>query len=448
MNIIIIGAGGVGRELVDRLAGEGHDITIIDNDKKALSSTIETYDVKGVFGNGAGAAIQQEAGIKNADLLVSCTNQDEVNILCGLVGKKLGVKDTIARVRNPEYSNLFAGNELGLSFMVNPEQTVAKEIARILKYPRTIKIEPFFDGKINIVELKITNQSPLSNIALKDIFNQLQVKLLVCCVQRGEEITIPSGSFILKPDDKVYITAPEQNMIQFLKISKMSKPAKTVLILGAGRITYYLIKELSKSSRIKVVEISEEKCVKLQESTSKNIDIICDDGTNHNVLLEEGLETVDAFVSLATRDEQNILVSLFANTKSVKKIITKIDDASYIPILEASGIESIISTRITTANEIVRYVREKENAFGSSVKKLYRILNDKAEIIEFLATSSFRALSVTLADIPTKKNLLVLAILRGNNVITPGGSDTIEIGDNVIVVSSETILEDLNDILE
>ncbi|MDR0752442.1 MAG: Trk system potassium transporter TrkA [Christensenellaceae bacterium] len=448
MNIIIIGAGSVGRELAHRLSGEGHSIIVIDNDRKTLELAIESCDVKGVYGNGASSEIQTEAGVANADLLISCTSKDEVNILCGLVGKKLGVKDTIARVRNPEYFSLFIGRELGLSEMVNPEYEVAKEISRMLKYPKTIKIEPFFDGKINLIEIKISKDSPLADILLKNIYAKLGIKLLVCIVRRGEEIYIPSGNFQLLIDDKIFITADETNLLSFLKLSKMMKPARKILVVGGGRITFYLLKELVKlRMHIKVIEISEEKSQALDEQTH-GVEVINGDGTNHDLLIEEGLETMDAFVALAGRDEQNILVSLFANTRGINKIITKIDDVSYMKLLESSGIESIISTKATTANEIIRYVREKENSFGSSIKKLYRSLNNRAEIVEFLATSSFKAISVPLSAVSTRHNALVVGILRNGNAITPCGTDTIEIGDNVIVVVADEVVDDLNDILE
>ncbi|MDR0696644.1 MAG: Trk system potassium transporter TrkA [Christensenellaceae bacterium] len=447
MNIIIIGAGGVGRELTHRLSGEGHNIIVIDNDRKTLELAVESCDVKGVYGNGASSEIQLQAGVQHADLLISCTAHDEVNILCGLVGKKLGVRDTIARVRNPEYFSLFIGRELGLSVMINPEYEVAKEISRILKYPKAIKIEPFFDGKINIVEMKISEKSPLANLFLKDIYSKLNIKLLVCVVRRKDEIFIPSGTFQLLADDIIFITANDSDLLMFLKLSKMTKAAKRILIVGGGRISYYLLKELTKSGmHIKIIEISEEKCHSLDD-VSKGVEIINGDGTNHDLLIEEGLESCDAFVALAGRDEQNILVSLFANTTGLNKIITKIDDVSYMRLLEASGIDSIISTKATTANEIVRYVREKENSFGSSIKKLYRSLNNRAEIVEFLATSSFKAISVPLSQVPTKTNTLVVGILRGTHAITPCGVDTIEIGDNVIVVVSDEVVDDLNDIL-
>ncbi|MBQ2714594.1 MAG: Trk system potassium transporter TrkA [Clostridia bacterium] len=448
MKIIIVGVGNVGSELIRQLSREGHDIIVVDTNERVVEDMVNNFDVKGILGNGISNEIMSEAEVSSADLLIACTQYDELNMLCCLVGKKLGAKETIARVKNREYSELFSERELGISQLVNPDFEASMEIARLLRYPQAIKIEPFAGGKVDIVELKITENSPLNNVELRALSSVLKNKILVCAVERDGEVYIPSGTFTLLKDDKIFITADSKNVSDLFRELGMSRGARKVLIVGGSRLTSYLAQALEKSGiSVKIIENDTAKCEMLSNSLDKS-SIIQGDGTDQALLMEEGLLDVDAVVLLGGIDEQNIIVSMYAVSSGAKKVITKINNTSYIPLLENSGIDSVISAKTTTANEIVKCVRGYENSLGSSVNKLYKFVNENAEILEFRVTDSFKGLSIPLYMLGLKKNTLIAGIIRGGNLITPNGSDTIEEDDLVLIVTLSTRLDDLNDILE
>ncbi len=448
MRIIIVGVGNVGNELIKQLSKENHDIIVIDKNERVVENIVNEYDVKGILGNGISNEIMSEAEISTCDLLIACTQYDELNMLCCLVGKKLGAKETIARVKNREYSDLFADKELGISQLVNPDYEAAGEIARLLRYPSAIKIEPFASGKVDIVELKISETSPLKNVELKSLSTVLKNKILICAVERNGDVFIPSGNFVLLVGDKIFITSSSDNVYGLFRELGMSKGARRIIIVGGSRIAVYLAQALTKSGiDVKIIEKDEEKCEFLTQTLSK-AKVILGDGTNQELLLEEGLLDSDALVLLGGIDEQNIIISMYAVTKGAKKVITKIDSSSYIPLLENSGIDSVISAKATTANEIVKCVRGYANSLGSAVNKLYKFVNDNAEILEFKVTDSFKGRSTPLHKLGIKKNTLIAGIIRDDKLITPSGSDTIETNDLVLVVTLTTKLDDLNDILE
>lgn len=446
MKIIIVGAGNVGTELIKQLSSEEHDIIVVDKNEKVVESAVELYDTKGVVGNGASYSALVDAGISSCDLLIACTEFDELNVLCCLVGKKLGAKETIARVRNQEYSDLFTERDLGLSSLVNPELETAREIARILRFPQAIKIEPFARGMVDIIELKVTKESPFNGVVLKSLSKILSRKILVCAVERNGETYIPSGEFTLLENDKIYITASAKDITALFKDLSMQKEARKIMIIGGSRIAYYLALELENSGLgCKIIEQDEERCAFLSENLEK-AEIIHGDGTDQELLIEEGLLDADVLVALCGIDEQNVIISMYASSKNVPKVVTRTDNQYYFSLLANSGIDSVVSTKSTTANRILKYVRG--NAEADSVNKLYKILNGSAEVIEFTAKEDFKGLSTSLLDLKIKQNTLIAGIIRNKTVITPRGSDTIEKGDLVLVFTLESGFDHLNDILE
>ncbi len=449
MNIVIIGIGKVGITLTEQLSKEDHNIVIVDKSKSVIEKAVNDYDVMGVVGNGASSDIQKEAKIDTADLLIACTSSDELNILSCMVAKKLGVTDTIARVRNPEYFKLFMSRELGLNLMVNPEYEGAMEIFRVLRSPGAIMIESFAEGKVDLVELKLTQGNPAVNLSVSQFVEKFNINLLICALQRGEDVIIPKGNTILREDDQIYITASSQDICNILRKAGFRKnPLKNVMIIGGGRISFYLTKELEKiGAKVKIVEKDEAKCLDLITQLDK-VEVIAGDGSDQQVLIEEGLKSADAIVILTGSDEKNIMISIFAKNAGAQTIITKVNKLSYYSMLRASGVDSIISPRLITANQIIRYVRAKQNSKGSAVLNLYKIVNDKAEALEFIVTEKFEGISKPLKELKLKENLLIANILRGSEFITPHGGQTIEKGDKVIVVTTQGYLKDLNDILK
>ncbi|HOD93651.1 MAG TPA: Trk system potassium transporter TrkA [Clostridia bacterium] len=453
MRIIVIGDGKVGSTLIERLSKEDHDIVVVDTNPKVIENAVNSYDVMGVVGNGASYTILKEAEADKADIIIAATNSDELNILACLVAKKIGAKHTIARVRSPEYSKqlLFLKNELGLSMVINPEYETAAEIYRILRFPSAIKLDVFCKGKVEMAEVQIGDNSILDNVRLIDLYDKIKVKVIIGAVQRGEDVFIPKGNFVIKNNDIIHITASHRDLSEFLKVLGIYKEKlKNIMIIGGGKIAYYLATMLSETNmNVAIVEIDEKRCIELSETLPK-ARIVYGNGTDQMLLAEEGIYDADAVIPLMGIDEENIILSLYANKQNVPKTITKINNSSLVELLGTINTGSIVSPRKVTADRIVRYARALQNSEGSMVNTLYRIVNNRAEALEFLITdNSLPVLHTPLKDLKFKQNILVACIIRNNKLIYPVGKDTIEVGDNVIIISpAEQYIKEFQDIME
>ena len=450
MRIVVVGDGKVGRTLTERLTLEGHDVMVIDNSERALSEATNTLDVMGICGNGASRQVQLEAGVDSADLLIAATSGDELNLLCCLVAKKLGARHTIARVRNPEYSDQMSliREELGLSMAVNPEFAAANEIFSILRFPAALKVEKFNRGRVELVELKLAEDSPLDGMPLYNIYKKYQVKVLICGVRRGGEVIIPGGDFVLRAGDKISFTAAPAEIQRFFRAVGIEiRSVGGAILVGGGRIAYYLTRLLSQIGiHPKIIDMDEARCRHLSEMFPKAL-IIHGDGTDQELLREEGLASADAFVALTGLDEENIILSMYAASQGVGKVVTKVNRSSLVELVGSVGLDSIISPKDITASQIVRYVRAMQNSLGSNVETLYKIVGGAAEALEFRARENFDIIGIPLKDLTLRPNLLVACISRGRETIIPGGEDSIQIGDRVIVVTTNPQLNDLHDIL-
>ncbi|MBQ4575552.1 MAG: Trk system potassium transporter TrkA [Clostridia bacterium] len=450
MKIVIVGDGKLGFTLAKLLSGEKHDITLIDNNSDVLEKSQEALDVMTVSGNGASLEIQEEADVKSAELLIAVTASDEVNLLCCALAKKLGCHHTIARVRNAEYTKQlqFMREDFGLSMIVNPELAASRTIFRIIQFPSFLKIDSFSKGRVELVELKVDDDSPLIGKRLDKLFHELKLKILVCAVERGEEIFIPNGDFELKAGDKINVTAPRSNLARMIKQLGISKQKiRNVMTIGGGKIAEYLAEELISSGvNVKIVENNHERCVELASRLPEAL-IINDDGSSRDVLLAEGIEETDAVITLTNLDEQNLVISMYANHVGVPKTITKLNRTEYNILFSDIGIGSTICPKDIVANDVIRYVRSMEHGSGGSILTLHKIVDDKAEAIEFYADEGTRYLSVPLKDIPLKKNLLIASINHNGNIIIPSGADYISRGDTVILVTTgREPIKELNDI--
>ena len=453
MKIIIVGCGKVGKTIIEQLVLEGHDLSVIDLRSDLVDRMVSTYDVKGKVGNGASREVQLDADIEEADMLIAVTDSDELNLLCCIIAKKTANCKTIARVRNPVYNSeiVFLKEELGLSMVINPEFAAAMEIARILKFPSAIKIDTFSKGKVELLEFKIVPHSILSDLCLTDLPKKIKEKVLICTVQRGNKVFIPNGSFVLKENDLISIVAPSENSKRFFKkIGLDTHQVRDAMIVGGGRIAYYLARELnSMGVKVTIIEQSEQRQRELAALLDDNVNVICGDATNQEILLEEGIEYCSAFVSLTGIDEANIFLSLFAKSKTDAKIITKINRISFDDIVENFDLGSIIYPKFITAEYIIRYVRALQNGMGSNVETLYRILKQKAEALEFRIQPGSPVIGIPLEQLSTKENVLISCIIRNGAIIFPNGSSTIMEKDYVIVVT--TLLsgfKDIKDILK
>ncbi len=451
MKIIVIGAGTVGTAICTQLAGEGHDLTVIDVDAALLTELSNTADVFGVVGNGADVAVLRRAGVEHASLVIAVTAGDELNILCCTVARKLGAKHTIARVRNPEYSELMQlmKNEMSLSLTINPELSAAKEIYRMLRFPAAAKIDLFCRGRVELAEFAVTEGSPLAGLSLNELRTRIQIGFLVCGVRRNGVTYIPSGDFRLEVGDLICVTAPERDITAFFKAVKLYRhPVKSVLIVGASRVTYYLQQLLAESHiSSTVIEGDKELCRELAESS--RCTVICDDGTRQETLLEHGLERADAFLALSDTDEENAIISLYAKTVRVPKIVTLISKISYIDFFKSAGLESIVSPKSSTTAPILRYVRALAHAEDSDIETLHRLMDGSVEALEFIVKEDVEGLTdIPLRELRAREGVLVACIVHEGEVVIPTGNSIIRRGDTVVVITTgDRHLDSIKDVL-
>ena len=451
MKIVIIGLGTIGRTILRSLSGEAHTITIIDEDKDKIEKLIERYDVMGVVGNGASMDIQNEAGVRGADLVIALTRSDELNILACLVAKKIGAQNTIARVRNPDYRKQIIDmkDDLGISMIVNPEQETANEIFNIIDLPSVAQIEHFAKGKVSLVEVVAEKGCSLIGETLISLGKKLTTKVLICAVQRGDDVFIPGGNFQICEGDKIHFTANAKTLGNFLaEVNLVKSPFKHVMIVGGGRISYYLADALTKKNyAVKLIENDPAHAEELAELLPRAT-IICGNGTQHGLLLEEGIEGMDAFVALTDIDEENMIVSMFANKMKVKKAITQIKSTDLFGMLDDLGIQNNVSPKEIVASRVISYIRALANTVGSNVLTLYRLVNSQVEALEFAVKKQERIYDKPLKELNIKKNCLIACIIRQNEVIIPNGDSQIMLGDNVVVVTTHKNFDDLTDVFE
>lgn len=451
MNIVIVGSGKVGEKLVERLSREeNHNITVVDIKNSVLHDVVNSYDVMGVNGSGASLDTLKEASIEEADILIAVTGSDEINLLTCLIARKISKCNTIARVRNPEYGkelHLFK-EDLGLAMIINPEHTAASEIARALRFPSAIQIDTFAKGRVEILKFKIEEGSVLDNMTMVDISQKLNCDILVCGVERGDEVYIPGGDFVLKEGDFISIVATAKDASHFIKkVGIKTNRVKDTMIVGGGTTAVYLANRLIKAGiDVKIIEQNEARCEALCSLVPK-ASIINGDGTENRVLLEEGIETAESFVSLTNIDEENILLSLYAKTKTRGKVITKINRIAYDEVISNLGLDTIIYPKDIMAEYIVRFVRAKNNTIGSNIETMHYILDGKAEALEFRIKENSPISNKTIESLSLKHGIIIASINRGGTIITPKGKDVILPGDTVIIVTVNKGFKDISDIL-
>ncbi len=452
MNIIIVGCGKVGQKLAEQLNMEDdQNITVVDLRYRVVQDIINQNDVMGVVGSGTSLEILNEAGIKDADILIAVTGSDEINLLTCLMAKKAGNCRTIARVRKPEYSreiDLFK-DDLGLAMIINPEQAAANEIARILKFPSAIQIDTFAKGRVEILKFRIPANSVLDDMEISEIGPKFKCNVLICGVERGDSAFIPGGNFILKAGDAISIVGSQQDTLNFFKkIGIKTHKVKDTMIVGGGATAFYLAHNLLKSGiEVKIIEQNPDTCDKLCTLLPKAT-IINGDGTESRTLLEEGIEYTESFVSLTNIDEENILISLFAKSKSNGKVVTKINRITYDEVIDDLPLDTIVYPKNITAEYIVRFVRAKKNSIGSNVETMHLILDGKAEALEFRIKENSPVSNIMIEKLPIKDNTLIACINRKGKIITPKGQDVILPGDTVIVVTTKVGYKDISDIFE
>lgn len=451
MKIVIIGCGKVGFTLAEQLSREDHDIVVVDENHRYLEEAQDTLDIMTVEGNGASLEVLRDAGTADADVLIATTSADEINLLCCISAKKLGCRHTIARVRNPQYTQqiAFLKDELGLSLSVNPEQAAAQEIFKIIQIPSFLKRDSFYKGRVELVELKLTEGGKLDGKRIMDAVKLLGLRVLICAVERDGKVFIPNGRFELKGGDRITVTAARSLLAKLIhNLDLEHQKIRGVMIIGCSRVAEYLAEELIKSGvDVKLIEKDAEKCRQFSINFPEAV-VINGDASERGFLEAQGLEMVDAVITLTGNDEENLITSIYANHLGVTKTVTKVDRNEYARLFD-DRIGSIVCPKDLTSNEILRYIRAMGNRGDGTVKALHRIVDGKAEALEFAASTPAAFLGVPLAKLNIKPNTLIACICRSNQIIIPKGDDEIRLGDTLIVVTgAEQSYSDLNDIFE
>ena len=451
MKIIIIGNGKVGYTLARQLSGEDHDLVLIDRSAAALQNADSTLDILCTEGSGASIKVLLEAGVRQADLVIAVTGSDELNIVCCLIAKKLGARHTVARIRSPEYyreANLLK-REIGLNMIINPEFAAAAEISRILRVPSAFSVESFARGLVELIGFPIMESDGLAGLTLFEYNKKHPNGVLMCAAVRGGEVHVPNGRFVPQVGDKAYMIGSTQELAKFFRaLGRDSGHVRSVTALGGSRIATYLTWAVEKvGMKVRIVEQDHAKCLSLSEQLP-NAQVIEGDGTDSDFIEAEGLLGSDAFVALTNRDEENLLMAMTAQRHGVKKVIAKMNRPNYIEMMRESGVDSIISPKLITANQISAYVRSLARSEGSAVENLYKPLGGAIEAVEFTASPNTKFLDTPLKDLRLKPGMLVAAIAREGRTIIPDGSASIHAGDRVVVMAKSLFLQDLNDILQ
>lgn len=451
MKIVIVGGGRVGFVIADQLTKEGHDIVLVDNNKEVVQELSDSLDIMVMYGNGAALNVQREADVEHSDLLIAATPSDEVNMVCCMLARKLGCQNTICRVRNPEYSEqaYLMSKEMGLSMIINPEWIAAREIFRLMQIPGFLKRDSFAKGRVEIVELVIKEGSPFDGASLMELPRRLKLRILVCAIERDGDALIPDGNFRLQVGDKIYVSAATAELAKLMEtIGKREKKTKDAMIIGGGRTAYYLADMLLKTgTRVKIIEKRREICTSLAEQLPKAT-VVHGDGSSQSLLEAENIELMDTVVTMTDIDEQNLILSLFADHIGVRQVITKVDSTEHNALLRDKGIDCVINPKPICAQAIIHYVRCMQNIDGSSVQTVHYLVDGKVEALEFrVKDTAAKYLKKPLRDLRLKDGLLIACINRMGEIIIPSGNDSIENGDTVIVVSkANRYVVDLRDI--
>ena len=451
MKIIIVGCGNVGTTLAEQLSTEGHDITVIDTREQLVKDVSAAFDVLGIVGNGASFNVQSEADVERADLLVAVTGSDELNLLCCLIARKAGGCHTIARVSNPVYSSEigFIKVELGLSMIINPQLTAAREMARMLKFPSALKVDTFAKSRSELVVYRIEEDSPLCNMQLKEMRGKLRCDVLIPVVERGEQIMIPGGDFRMMAKDNITILGTQLKMIElFKKLGKATVAVRDIMIIGGGITSIYLAKQmLQMGIKVKIIERDPKRCEELSDMLPKAM-IINGDATDKDTLLEEGLVQTGAFVANTNFDEENIMLTLFAKSLSKAKLITKIHRVAYDDIINNLDLGSVIYPKYITAVNIIKYVRAMKNSYDSNIESLYRLNDNRVEVLEFMIKENSPVVGIPVAELKLKPNVIIGCITHRGQLAIARGQSVIAVGDTVILITTHTGMHDIRDALK
>ena len=454
MQIVIIGNGSLGDSLIEFISQENHSITVIDEDGEIVNAVVNKYDVMGICGSGASVDTQIEAGVATADVVISVAGGDELNLLCCMIAKRLGAKHTIARVRDMRYLNQqsFMNTGLGVDVIINPEYEAAREAGRLIRFPAAMKLEKFAQGKVEVVEINIGKDHPFIDQPITKFKSKYNTNALLCAAQRGDEVIIPGGDYVIKEGDIISLAASRKDITDlFMKIGLIGRQLKDIVIIGGDMTARYLSKQLTESGfRVKIIERDKETCEELAEAFPKAT-VVCGDPRDPDLLDDEEVDLADACVVMTPSDQDNFIISMFAKTRNVKKVISKLTSRTFVKLASNAGIDSNITPGMLVASKVLRYIRglaataEQENS--GAIKSLHKLAGGRAEALEFDVPDDFEFIGKPLREVKRKRNLIIAAIIRDNTVIYPGGETSLMAGDSVIVMTTHEKLCDFDDIL-
>ncbi len=451
LQIIIVGCGKVGMTLVEQLSQEGHDITIIDKNADIVQSMSSLHDVMGIVGNGASYSTQMEAGIESTDLIIAVTDSDELNLLCCIIAKRVGDCAAIARVRTPDYSKEagYLREKLGLTMIINPELEASAEAARILYLPTALEVNSFAHGQAEMVKFKVTEGNKLAGNTIALLGTDITENIVICAVERNGEVYIPSGNFQVEAGDVISFVASRMMARTFLNnIGFKTNQVKDTMIIGGGNAAYYLAKQLlHMGTSVKIIESDRSRCEQLSILLPKAI-IINGDGSSEELLKEEGIQYAESFVPLTGIDEENIMLTMYAKNVSNAKVITKINRMAFRSVINRLDLGSVIYPRYITSEAIIAYVRAKKDSMDSNIETLYHMFDHRVEAIEFRVYEKSAVTGIPLKNLSLKEDLLISFINRNGKIIIPSGHDSIEMGDTVMIVTTHTGFNDIQDILK
>lgn len=447
MKIIIVGGGKVGKALSRALVDENHDVTLIDEDEQVLTDITKHQDILGLLGNGANFKVLEEAEVRSCDIFMSVTEKDEVNMISAVLAKQMGAKETIVRVRNPEYSNPYFRDQniLGFSLIINPELLAARHIANTIEFPNAQSVEHFANGRIILMEFKLSDQSKLADISIPD-FRRLYKDIVICAIERDKKAIIPDGNTIIQSGDRIFVTGKRSNMVAFHNSIK-SQAVKSFMMVGAGKIAYYLLNVL-KNTRVKVklIEVNRDRAEWFSQEFP-NLHVVKGDGTAKSLLQEEGAEYYDAIATLTGVDEENILTSMYLETLDVPKTFTKVNRTSLLEIVGDRSFSTIVTPKLIAVDSVMHFIRGRTNAFDSNLTALHHIANGQVETLQFAISKENDMTQKPLADLKLKPDVLIMAILRKNKPIFPNGQDQLKVGDQVIVATLQENITHICDLL-
>ena len=451
MKIVIAGIGKFGDYLTRQLAKENNEITVIDTNFETKEALINNEDINNIEGNALDIKILEEAGVQNSDLLIASMKEDSENVMCALLSRKLGVKNTIARIRRPEYidSLNMIKEPLGLSMIISPKQLTANQIAQTLSIPSAIETTSFFKGRIYVISLKLKEDSKYIGQSIKEISQKLNGNIIVCAIEREDSVVIPNGETIIQAEDKIHITGTRKDINSFLRYGNLIQDkTRQVMVVGGSDISKYLANQLADTDmKVKIIEPNKEVALELAE-TLDNVLVINADPSDEQTLFEEGIQETDAFVALTGIDEENIVYSMFASSQKVPKVITKINHINLSGITQMAKIDAVVSPHKIAANQVVQYVRAMEKGKSSSCESIYNFGDNIFEMIEFKVKEDFKGINKKIEELKMIDDTLIGAIQRGKNIIYPQGKDEIKLNDTVLVICRNNKVKELNDMIK